>query len=78
MSAVLLGDKAGLDAEMKKMYQKNGDRAPACHIRAPYVLYRHGDLRTAQEDRAWLYPCRIAGGAVLILYTVMIGQGCPA
>ena len=24
MSAVLLGDKAGLDAEMKKMYQKNG------------------------------------------------------
>lgn len=24
ISAVLLGDKAGLDAEMKKMYQKNG------------------------------------------------------
>lgn len=24
MSAVLLGDKSGLDAEMKKMYQKNG------------------------------------------------------
>ena len=24
MSAVLLGEKAGLDPEMKKMYQKNG------------------------------------------------------
>ena len=25
---------------------------------APYVLSRYGDLQPAQEDRAWLYPCR--------------------
>ena len=75
MSAVLLGDKAGLDAEMKKMYQKNG----IGHLLAISGLHMSfigmGIYGLLRKTGLGFIPAGIAGGAVLILYTMMIGAG---
>lgn len=75
MSAVLLGDKGGLDPEMKKLYQKNG----IGHLLAISGLHMsfigmglYGLLRRIGIP---FIPAGIAGGAVLVLYTLMIGAG---
>ncbi len=75
MSAVLLGDKSGLDAEMKKMYQKNG----IGHLLAISGLHMSfigmGIYGLLRRTGLGFIPAGIAGGAVLVLYTVMIGAG---
>lgn len=78
MSAVLLGEKGGLDAEMKKLYQKNG----IGHLLAISGLHMsfigmgiYGILRKAGLS---FLPAGIAGGGILILYTMMIGTGVSA
>lgn len=75
MSAVLLGEKAGLDPEMKKMYQKNG----ISHLLAISGLHMsfigmgfYGLLRRCGFG---FVPAGILGGAVLLCYTLMIGAG---
>lgn len=75
MSAVLLGEKSGLDAEMKKMYQKNG----IGHLLAISGLHMsfigmgiYGLLRRAGLS---FIPAGIIGGAILIVYLLMIGPG---
>lgn len=75
MSAVLLGDKSGLDPQMKKEYQKNG----IGHLLAISGLHMsfigmgiYGLLRRAGLS---YIPAGIFGGAVLFLYLIMIGPG---
>ena len=75
MSAVLLGDKTGLDPEMKKMYQKNG----IGHLLAISGLHMSfigmGIYGLLRRIGLGFIPAGIAGGAVLVLYTLMIGAG---
>lgn len=75
MSAVLLGDKNGLDADMKKMYQKNG----IGHLLAISGLHMSfigmGIYGLLRRTGLGFIPAGIVGGAVLVLYTVMIGAG---
>ena len=78
MSAVLLGEKAGLDEEMKKMYQKNG----IGHILAISGLHMsfigsglYSLLRKAGLPFA---AAGICGGLILIFYTIMIGGSVSA
>lgn len=78
MSAVLLGEKSGLDGEMKKLYQKSG----IGHILAISGLHMsfigaglYGLLRRAGLPFA---VAALLGGAVLILYTIMIGGSVSA
>lgn len=78
MAAVLLGDKAGVDADLKALYQKNG----IIHILSISGLHitligmgLYKILRRAGMP-VW---CAAAGGAVfLILYGVMTGLGVSA
>lgn len=78
MSAVLLGEKSGLDEEMKKMYQKNG----IGHILAISGLHMSfiGSGLYSLLRRAGLpfAAAGICGGTILVLYTVMIGGSVSA
>lgn len=78
MSAILLGEKSGLDDEMKKTYQKNG----ISHILAISGLHMsfigmgfYGLLRRAGCS---FLPAGAAGGALLICYSLMIGAQASA
>lgn len=75
MSAVLLGDKTGLDAEMKKLYQKNG----IGHLLAISGLHMSfigmGIYSLLRRAGLGFIPAGIVGGTVLVLYTLMIGAG---
>lgn len=78
MSAVLLGEKGGLDEEMKKLYQKNG----IGHILAISGLHMsfigsgiYGMLRKAGLSFAVAGLC---GGGILSFYTLMIGGSVSA
>ena len=75
MSAVLLGEKAGLDPEMKKMYQKNG----ISHLLAISGLHMSfigmGVYDLLRKTGAGFGAAGTAGGVTLILYSLMIGAG---
>lgn len=75
MSAILLGDKSGLDAEMKKLYQKNG----IGHLLAISGLHMSfigmGIYSLLRRSGLGFIPAGTAGGVILILYTIMIGAG---
>ena len=75
MSAILLGEKSGLDAEMKKMYQKNG----IGHLLAISGLHMSfigmGVYGALRRIGLGFVPAGLLGGGVLILYTLMIGAG---
>ena len=75
MSAVLLGEKSGLDDQMKKLYQKNG----IGHLLAISGLHMsfigmgiYGILRKAGLP---FVPAGILGSVLLGFYTLMIGAG---
>lgn len=75
MCAVLLGEKSGLDEEMKKLYQKNG----IGHLLAISGLHMsfiglgiYGGLR---RTGVGFVPAGIMGGSLLLFYTLMIGAG---
>ncbi len=78
MSAVLLGEKSGLDEEMKKMYQKNG----IGHILAISGLHMSfigsGLYRLLRRIGLPFAAAGICGGLILILYTIMIGGSVSA
>ena len=75
MSAVLLGEKSGLDDEMKKLYQKNG----IGHLLAISGLHMSfigmGIYSLLRKTGLGFILAGCMGGAVLILYTLMIGAG---
>ena len=75
MSAVLLGDKSGLDAEMKKLYQKNG----IGHLLAISGLHMSfigmGVYSLLRRSGLGFIPAGAAGSVILMLYTIMIGAG---
>ena len=75
MSAVLLGDKSGLDAEMKKLYQKNG----IGHLLAISGLHMSfigmGVYSLLRRSGLGFISAGAAGSAILLLYTMMIGAG---
>ena len=75
MSAILLGEKSGLDAEMKKMYQKNG----IGHLLAISGLHMSfigmGVYGALRRIGLGFVPAGLLGGGVLVLYTLMIGAG---
>lgn len=78
MSAVLLGEKNGLDEEMKKMYQKNG----IGHILAISGLHMSfigsGLYSLLRRIGLPFAAAGICGGLLLILYTIMIGGSVSA
>lgn len=78
MSAVLLGEKSGLDEEMKKMYQKNG----IGHILAISGLHMSfigsGLYSLLRKIGLPFAAAGVCGGILLILYTVMIGGSVSA
>ena len=78
MSAVLLGEKAGLDEEMKKMYQKNG----IGHILAISGLHMSfigsGLYSLLRKTGLPFAAAGICGGLILIFYTIMIGGSVSA
>lgn len=75
MSAILLGEKGGLDAEMKKLYQKNG----IGHLLAISGLHMSfigmGIYSLLRKTGLGFLPSGLAGGAILIFYTLMVGAG---
>lgn len=75
MSAILLGEKDGLDQEMKKLYQKSG----IGHILAISGLHMSfigtGIYRLFRRAGLGFVPAGAAGGSLLILYTLMVGAG---
>ncbi len=75
MSAVLLGEKSGLDAEMKKLYQKNG----IGHLLAISGLHMSfigmGIYSLLRKTGLGFLPSGLAGGTILIFYTLMVGAG---
>lgn len=75
MSAVLLGEKSGLDAGMKTMYQKCG----ISHLLAISGLHMTflgmGIYNAMRRAGAGFMLSGIAGGILLILYSLMIGSG---
>lgn len=75
MSAVLLGEKSGLDGEMKKMYQKSG----IGHLLAVSGLHMSfigmGIYRLLRRAGVGFVPAGLAGGVILAVYTLMIGAG---
>lgn len=78
MAAMLLGDKAGVDADVKALYQKNGIihilSISGLHI----TLIGMGLYKMLRRAGAPVW-CAAAGGAVLlVLYGVMTGLGVSA
>lgn len=75
MSAVLLGEKSGLDDEMKKLYQKNG----IGHLLAISGLHMSfigmGIYSFLRRAGLPFVPAGIMGSVALGLYTLMIGAG---
>lgn len=75
MSAILLGEKSGLDAEMKVMYQKCG----ISHLLAISGLHMTfigmGIYHILRRTGFSFLSAGIAGGTILILYSLMIGAG---
>lgn len=75
MSAILLGDKSGLDEEMKKRYQKNG----IGHLLAISGLHMSflgtGIYNLLRKTGLGFLPAGAAGGIILILYTLLAGAG---
>ncbi len=73
MRAVLLGDKSGLDSEMKKLYQKNG----IGHLLAISGLHMSLIGRSVYQflrkrGSSFLFA-GICSGGILLLYLVMVG-----
>lgn len=75
MCAILLGEKSGLDSQMKKMYQKNG----IGHLLAISGLHMSflgtGIYSLLRKAGLPFSVSGTAGSIALILYTVMIGSG---
>lgn len=75
MSAILLGDKSGLDPDTKTLFQKSG----IGHILAISGLHMSfigmGLYRLLRKAGAGFAPAGIAGIVLLTLYTLMIGAG---
>lgn len=75
MSAILLGEKDGLDPQMKKLYQKNG----IGHLLAISGLHMSfigmGIYGLFRKAGLGFVPAGLAGGFLLALYTVMVGAG---
>lgn len=75
MSAVLLGDKSGLDAEMKSVYQKCG----ISHLLAISGLHMTflgmGIYNLLRRAGCSFVLAGTVGGTLLILYSLMIGAG---
>ena len=75
MGAILLGEKGGLDPEMKKAYQKNG----ISHLLAISGLHMSfigmGVYQLMRRAGAGFAVSGITGGGILILYALMIGAG---
>ena len=75
MSAILLGEMSGLDAEMKTMYQKCG----ISHLLAISGLHMTflgmGTYNLLRKAGCGFALSGSAGGILLILYSLMIGAG---
>ena len=78
MSAILLGEKSGMDDGMKKLYQKNGI-SHILTISGLHMSFIGMGLYSMLRRMGFSFaPAGIAGGTVLLLYTVMIGAGVSA
>ena len=75
MSAILLGDKSGLDTELKELYQKSG----IGHILAISGLHMSflgiGFYKLLRKAGLSFFLAGSAGALFLLLYTLMVGPG---
>lgn len=75
MAAILLGDKSGVDEEVKELYQKNGIvhilSISGLHI----TLIGMGLYRLLRRMGVRVGAASAAGGVVLVLYGIMTGFG---
>lgn len=75
MSAILLGEKSGLDPEMKTIYQKCGI-SHLLAISGLHMTFLGMGIYTLLRKAGCGFPVSgIAGGMILIFYSLMIGAG---
>lgn len=73
MSAVLLGDKSGLDSEMKKLYQKNGIGHLLAISGLHMSLIGRSVYQFLRKRGASFGFAGICSGGILLLYLIMVG-----
>lgn len=75
MSAILLGEKSGLDPEMKNMYQKCGISHLLAISGLHMTFFGMGIYNLLRRAGLGFFPSGAAGAILLILYSMMIGAG---
>lgn len=75
MSAILLGEKSGLDPEMKNMYQKCGISHLLAISGLHMTFFGMGIYKLLRRVGLGFVPSGTAGAILLILYSMMIGAG---
>ena len=75
LSAILLGEKSGLDPEMKKLYQKNGLGTSACNFGITHVADRNVCLPVIKKNgNSFLFSgnCRRRDSVFLFVMTDLV------
>lgn len=75
MSAILLGEKSGLDEEMRKLYQKNGMGHLLAISGLHMSLIGMGLYSFLRKAGTSFFTAGMAGSSFLLLYTGMTGNG---
>ena len=73
MSAVLLGDKSGLDAEMKKLYQKNGIGHLLAISGLHMSLIGRSVYQFLRKRGCSFLGSGMCSGGILLLYLILVG-----
>ena len=75
MSAILMGEKSGLDEEMRKLYQKNGMGHLLAISGLHMSLIGMGLYSFLRKAGTSFFTAGMAGSSFLLLYTGMTGNG---
>lgn len=78
LSKMLLGEKYGLDQEVKKLYQDNGIAHVLAISGLHITLLGMGLYRLLRRCGCPIVPAAIAGGCMILLYGAMVGFGVSA
>ena len=78
LAKMLLGEKDGLDQELKELYQNNGIAHVLAISGLHITLLGMGLYRVLRRCGCPIIPAAIAGGCMILLYGGMIGWGISA
>lgn len=78
LSRMLLGEKHGLDREVKELYQNNGIAHVLAISGLHITLLGMGFYRLLRRCGCPIVPAAIAGGCMILLYGCMVGWGISA